>query len=186
MERLALEIVGWGWGLTEIRMFFLRGLPGSQRKDAGSSVLILVSIGVAVVLINYFGFWPPQLGHIPLQDVGWFGVILVLAGVLLRQWSINILGQFFTPEVKISSQQRLVESGPYRILRHPSYAGMLVIFIGLGLGTMNWLLVFILVADFAAALGYRIRVEERELRTAFGREYEDYRMRTWALVPFVF
>jgi protein-S-isoprenylcysteine O-methyltransferase Ste14 len=111
------------------------------------------------------------------------GLGLVLAGVALRSWAIVTLGRFFRREVTIAPGQRLVRRGPYRMLRHPSYTGLLLVCAGYGLAFGSW--VGAAVALIAMGLGLlpRIRVEERALQGAFGAEYADYARSTSRLVP---
>jgi protein-S-isoprenylcysteine O-methyltransferase Ste14 len=113
------------------------------------------------------------------------GIALVLTGVALRAWAIFTLGRYFRREVTIEPGQRLVRSGPYRVLRHPSYAGILLAVAGLGLAFGSWVsAVAALVIVFVGLLP-RIRVEERALAQAFGAEYADYESSTARLLPYV-
>jgi protein-S-isoprenylcysteine O-methyltransferase len=102
----------------------------------------------------------------------------------LRLWAVLALGRFFRITVLVQDQHRLVDTGPYRLLRHPAYTGRLLTMIGLGLAMRNWLslaaIVLVLLAD-----AYRIRVEEQALRARFGESYERYAASRWRLVPFL-
>ncbi|MGZ4202974.1 MAG: methyltransferase family protein [Thermoleophilaceae bacterium] len=111
------------------------------------------------------------------------GIALVLAGVGLRAWAIVTLGRYFRREVTIEPGQRIVRRGPYRVLRHPSYTGLLVTFAGLGLAFGSWVGAAVaLLVGFAGILP-RIRVEERALAEAFGADYDDYARSTARIVP---
>jgi protein-S-isoprenylcysteine O-methyltransferase len=114
------------------------------------------------------------------------GICLMLLGIALRWYSAAVLGRYFTFDVAIQSGQVLVEAGPYRYIRHPSYSGALLTLLGFGLALGNW-------AGLAAALScmwfayaYRIPVEEAALASALGEAYKQYMKRTWRLVPFLF
>ena len=110
----------------------------------------------------------------------------MLTGIALRQYSMKVLGQFFTFDVAIHAGHSLVELGPYRYIRHPSYSGGLITMFGFGLALGNWAaLVFALLA-LAIAYTYRISVEEAALVTALGDSYKQYVSRTWRLIPFLF
>jgi len=76
--------------------------------------------------------------------------------------------------------------GPYRFLRHPSYTGMLMILLGLGLASRTWLGTVIILALFSLVISYRIRVEEDALKAEFGTEYLEYAKKTKRLFPFLF
>lgn len=110
----------------------------------------------------------------------------MLAGIALRQYSMKLLGQFFTFDVAIHSSHRLVEIGPYRYIRHPSYSGGLMTMLGFGLALGNWAAIAIALLALAIAYAYRISVEEAALVSALGDSYKQYVCRTWRLVPFLF
>jgi protein-S-isoprenylcysteine O-methyltransferase Ste14 len=111
------------------------------------------------------------------------GVVVLVAGFLLRAWSILTLGRFFTPSVQIQTGQRVVESGPYRYVRHPSYTGMLVGLVGFGIALGNWLSLLVLAVLPLAGLLIRIHYEESVLAEALGDDYREYASRTSRLVP---
>jgi protein-S-isoprenylcysteine O-methyltransferase Ste14 len=101
-------------------------------------------------------------------------------------YSVRTLGRFFTTDVAISKGQRVVEQGPYRWVRHPSYLGGLLAMAGLGMTLTNWLAMTLPACCLAAAYVYRIRVEEQALVRGLGPAYSDYMQRTWRLIPYVF
>jgi protein-S-isoprenylcysteine O-methyltransferase len=110
------------------------------------------------------------------------GLLLAVAGMILRVWAIFTLGYLFVRVVRIEKNHRLVIRGPYRYLRHPSYSGVLLTFLGLGLAFDNLLGFAMFLVPLPAYL-YRIRVEERALREALGAAYRDYSQHTCALIP---
>ncbi|HEX8500564.1 MAG TPA: isoprenylcysteine carboxylmethyltransferase family protein [Pyrinomonadaceae bacterium] len=118
--------------------------------------------------------------------VGWAGLALLVAGVAVRWHAVYTLGKFFTGTVLIREDHRLLRTGLYRHVRHPAYTGALAAHLGLGLSFSNWYSIGFSLVPFAVAAGYRIRVEERALREAFGEEYESYARATKRLIPKVF
>ena len=118
--------------------------------------------------------------------VGWAGLALLVAGVAVRWRAIYTLGKFFTGTVLIREDHRLLRTGIYKHVRHPAYTGALLAHLGLGLSFTNWFSLGFGVLPYAAAAAYRIRVEERALREAFGDEYETYARVTKRLIPKVF
>lgn len=114
------------------------------------------------------------------------GVVIFALGLILRWWAIIQLGRFFTVNVAIVHDHRLVEAGPYRFVRHPSYTGVLVAFLGFGLSLGNWLALLILLVPIFAVFVYRMNVEERALTNALGESYLAYTRRTKRLLPFVY
>jgi protein-S-isoprenylcysteine O-methyltransferase Ste14 len=110
------------------------------------------------------------------------GLTLITLGIGLRQYAVRTLGKYFTGEVSTQAGQALIQTGPYRWVRHPGYAGSLISLIGLGLALTNWLSLCSL-ALVLLGLIYRIRVEERTLVEAFGPAYRQYMQRTKRLIP---
>ena len=98
----------------------------------------------------------------------------------------GLLRQLFTFDVAIHPGHSLVDAGPYRYVRHPSYSGALLTMLGFGLALGNWAGMTVGLLCLATAYSYRIRVEEAALLVALGEPYEEYISRTWRLVPFLF
>ena len=114
------------------------------------------------------------------------GVVLFVAGLILRWWAIITLGRFFTVDVTIEKDHELVERGPFRMVRHPSYTGVLLAFVGFGLSLRNWAALLVILLPIGAAFIHRMNVEEDALSRALGERYADYMKRTKRLVPFVY
>ncbi len=162
----------------------LRGSERSTRvrRDRGSKILILFTVWVSTTLALAFGY----AGIGSLSDwVFYPGIVLMWLGVLVRQWSIAILGRFFSLTVRVAEDHRVVDKGPYRLVRHPSYAGALMTFVGLGLAVQSWGALLVLVVMFGLGFGYRIMVEEKTLASALGPDYASYMKRTKRLIPFI-
>ena len=114
------------------------------------------------------------------------GICLMLGGIALRWYSVAALGKYFTFDVAIQSGHVLVEVGPYRYIRHPSYSGALLTLLGFGLALGNWAGLAAALSCMGFAYAYRIPVEEAALASALGEAYKQYMRRTWRLVPFLF
>ena len=151
-------------------------------EDKGSRPLIALSMILALVIA--FLFAASGIASLPSWSF-YVGISLTIAGIVLRQWSIAVLGRYFSPTIGIQEGQAVVDRGPYRLVRHPSYTGLLIIYIGLGFVIQSWGAVLVLIAYFAAALGYRIHVEEAVLTSKLGDEYVAYAKRTKRLIPYV-
>jgi protein-S-isoprenylcysteine O-methyltransferase Ste14 len=157
-------------------------------EDKGTTRLIGMAFGVSLLalilapLLNRFGVAYLDLGF----PVGWVGVALMLGGVALRGWANAVLGRFYTSTLRLAEDQQIVKEGPYRLVRHPGYAGVLLLWVGAGLASQNWLAAGIIVTLMSGAYAYRIRSEESMLQMAFGAHYRDYMQSTWRLVPWVF
>lgn len=114
------------------------------------------------------------------------GLVLFVAGLMLRWWAIITLGRFFTVDVTIEKDHELVERGPFRVVRHPSYTGVLLAFVGLGLSLGNWAALLVILMPIGAAFIHRMNVEEDALSRALGPRYTEYMKRTKRLMPFVY
>ena len=114
-----------------------------------------------------------------------FGILLIWAGILFRFWSIRTLGNLISTRLVIQERHALITTGPYKYIRNPSYTGALITFMGFGLGTGNWLSAAVFLCAGLLAYARRIRTEESMLLEQFGGEFEEYKKRTWALIPFV-
>jgi protein-S-isoprenylcysteine O-methyltransferase Ste14 len=113
------------------------------------------------------------------------GMVLLVIGVTLRLWSFRALGQYFTFSVKVSPDQPVVTAGPYRLLRHPGYAGGLLATVGVGLMWGNWASAATLVLFTLVFVVWRIRIEESALLTSLGERYRRYASARKRLVPLV-
>ena len=135
-----------------------------------------------MVIAFYFGYG--SIGALP-EWIFSIGIFLMFLGFLVRQYAIAILGRFSSLTVQIAEDHMVVEKGAYRLIRHPSYTGILIMFIGLGLAVQSWGAVLVLLLFFGISFGYRMRVEERTLLSGLGRDYASYMKRTKRLIPFL-
>jgi protein-S-isoprenylcysteine O-methyltransferase Ste14 len=115
--------------------------------------------------------------------IGSVGLTLLMAGIIIRWTAIRTLGKYFTSTVLIKNDHRLIRTGLYRHLRHPAYAGALLAHLGLGLSFSNWFSLGFSSIPYLVAALYRMRVEERALKEAFGAEYLDYSKTVKRLIP---
>ena len=115
----------------------------------------------------------------------WIGLVLFWGGISLRLWSFHSLGRYFTFTVQTSSDQPVIDAGPYRVIRHPSYAGLFLVIVAVGLFIGNWWSLLCLTLAVAAGLVFRIRVEERALMETLGDNYRRYAATRKRLVPFI-
>ena len=153
------------------------------RSDRGSGLLILLSVFGSISIANAFA-----ASGLTLLPVGAFyaGLAMILVGIALRFWAVASLRTFFSYTVQIKEGHHVVETGPYRFVRHPAYAGSLLTIVGVGFALQSWGAVLLIAVVFWAAFGYRIRVEERALVASLGEEYLSYAKRVKRIIPFVF
>jgi protein-S-isoprenylcysteine O-methyltransferase Ste14 len=154
------------------------------RRDRGSMVVLVACIAGGIVGAFLLASDVPGAS---LGAARWpllvCGVALMVAGIVLRQWAITVLGRFFTVDVRVQEGQQVVDRGPYRWVRHPSYTGMLVTFLGIGMALGNWLSILCALVIPLAGLAARIGVEERALLDGLGDPYRRYAAGRARLVP---
>lgn len=162
----------------------MRG-EGRESRDV-TALLVMLSFPVSMAV----GALVANSHPAPIAGAAWWpviaGLVLVWLGVALRVWSILTLGRFFKLTVVIQDDHRVIDRGPYRLLRHPSYTGALVIAAGFGLAEGDFVSLAIVVLGVLVPLLIRIRVEERTLLAELGDAYADYARRTARLVPGVY
>jgi protein-S-isoprenylcysteine O-methyltransferase Ste14 len=159
----------------------------STSRDQGSYSVIIVLLWVSIALdFALSGIARNAAIRWERIPVFYTGIVLMLAGLAFRFYAMTVLGRFFTYRVAVQSDQMVIQSGPYRYIRHPSYTGALITLLGLGLALGNWLGLLALLGCMSVAYAYRIRVEEAALIAALGEPYKQYVSRTRRLVPFFF
>lgn len=159
----------------------------STSRDRGSYAVIIALLWISIAL-DFALSAIVRTAAIPWERIPIFygGIALMLAGLAFRFYAMATLGRFFTYRVAIQSGQTLIENGPYRYIRHPSYTGAMIVLIGLGLALGNWAGLLALLGIMTFAYAYRISVEETALVQALGDPYKLYMTRTRRLVPFLF
>ena len=153
-----------------------------SRQDAGS-----LQINNALGTLGFAAGLAASLLLTPVLPawIAWLGAALAICGAALRCWAIVTLGPLFTLTVQVRPGQALIDRGPYRWIRHPSYAGADLALLGIGFSSGNWVPPILFIAPWLAAHVYRIRIEERALLATLGESYARYRDRTWAMVPLI-
>ncbi len=159
---------------------------GKARNDRGTLyynfIAIAVGMTVASVLEGNSKFFFPSRWS---DTVFWIGLCIMLLGLGLRIWAVVTLGASFRTTVETHKDQQVVRSGPYRLVRHPSYTGLILMCFGFGIALQNWLsLAFAVILPLIALL-YRIQIEEAVLASSLGSEYKKYQSETKKIVPWV-
>ncbi|MGX8702287.1 methyltransferase family protein [Caproiciproducens sp.] len=151
-------------------------------EDRGSMLLIIVGFWLSVLLNPLYIRLFPVVLPVP---VFWLGFAAAVSGMILRLYSVWTLRKFFSMAVRVGSEQKIVQDGPYRLIRHPAYTGSILTLLGISLAFRSVPGVPATLLIAAAVYGYRIRTEEKALEKNFGAVYRDYEQRTWRLVPHV-
>jgi len=169
------------------RLLTRRHRAGATERDGGSLVLLLALLALSLVSAGLAAWLLPGAAIIHGRAfVFGAGVALILIGTALRAYAIHALGRYFVITVAVEPNQHVVESGPYRLIRHPSYTGALLALLGIALALTNWASLAAIMLGSAVGFGYRVMVEERALSCAIGQPYSVYMQRTRRLIPFIF
>jgi protein-S-isoprenylcysteine O-methyltransferase Ste14 len=203
--QFGLAVLGWGgfaaffghpvfWALMVVTAalmcvapFTAGNLSPGEKEDRGNR-WVLSAFSVIALAVAYLPAYTDRIGFWTLDgnSIRWFGIMLYAGGGALRLWPVFVLGSRFSGLVAIQPEHRLETGNVYRIVRNPSYLGMITC-------TLGWVLVFrsgvgvLLTALLLVPLLARIGAEERLLREHFGGEYDAYCAQTrWRLIPLVY
>jgi len=176
------------WLVSEfIYTFSRRAERNSRVNDSYSGLVIKLSLGTAVLLANWLmrvETWA-TISWRPVLIFG-LGIVLILGGVAFRWYAIRVLGKYFSVQLAVQPGQIVMEEGPYRWIRHPSYTGSLITMLGFGMAFSNWLCLVSVPLIALIGYSYRANVEERMLVTALGESYREYMKNTKRFIPFVY
>jgi protein-S-isoprenylcysteine O-methyltransferase Ste14 len=170
----------WAWSSLKVKQ--------TRRTEAFASRFLKywLPLMVAVLLLEPItGFVGTVLGQRFLPQTTWIpllGMLLTWLGVLFACWARHVLGSNWSAVVQVKQDHELIEQGPYRIVRHPIYTGLLLAFTGTALALGEWRGV-LAVAIVAVSFWYKLRLEELWMREQFGAAYVDYMQRVRALIP---
>ena len=185
---LISTILQYAWTASEVYIAIATRTrrSGGKVRDRGSMLILWVAIVgsiTAAEFVRKMTSFPIFPGFHELRLVA---VLLMVAGLAIRWTAFISLGKAFSANVAIRDTQALNRSGLYSLVRHPSYAGLLLIFLAVALAEKNWFSAAIVLIFPTAALLYRIHVEEVALHEAFGAQYVEYSKATKRLIPGIY
>jgi protein-S-isoprenylcysteine O-methyltransferase Ste14 len=182
------QVLFYGWTASEIYIAVATRTRkgGGKRSDRGSMAVLWLTIVASITA----GEWiagansPNMFGAAHWLRIA--AVIVMITGIVVR-WTASLsLGKAFSANVAIRDSQTIYQKGLYRFVRHPSYSGMVLVFVAIALHERNWLAASIVIVLPTLALLYRIHVEEAALREAFGEQYSSYCNKTKRLIPGIY
>jgi len=156
-------------------------------EDKGSTRAIGSAFGTSVLalllapLLNKL-----KLGRMSSNRLAWGGVVAMAGGLGLRVWAARLLGSYYTRTLLTQEGQHIITDGPYRLVRHPGYLGVIMLWLGAGVAAANWLVAATIGVLMLRAYRLRMQAEEAMLARTFPGEYEDYACRTRRLIPFLY
>jgi protein-S-isoprenylcysteine O-methyltransferase len=185
LGQIYLALFG-AWLLGEVVLMLKRraktGLAVRDRGFRALAVLVVVLANMAAIAsLKFF-----REATFATYFTSCIGLVLMSAGLMLRWWAIVHLGRFFTVDVAVAADQHVVDSGPYRLIRHPSYAGLLLLALGVGTCFGNVASIVVILLPVIALMLKRMRIEEEALVNGLGNSYRAYMDRTKRLIPGIY
>jgi protein-S-isoprenylcysteine O-methyltransferase Ste14 len=158
-----------------------------SRRDQGSVWIIWMAVSISAFAGGMLtAVRSARMPSALIPYAFWTGLALIVAGFLIRIVAMMTLRRYFTVDVAIAKDHKVIDTGLYAIVRHPAYFGSFVSFLGLGLAFVNWLSLAVMLTVPGLAIAHRMRIEERALVDALGDQYRAYALRTKRLIPGVF
>ncbi|PHM70617.1 methyltransferase family protein [Xenorhabdus kozodoii] len=179
--------IGLLWIVSETIIGSLKRTNNNTSNIVDGRSEIIIKIITYGALIIAFWLSKSKEFRFARQDevLTWFGLFMIIAGLLLRWHLIYKLKKFFTVNVAILDDHQLITNGVYRYIRHPAYLSVIIAFFGMGLSLGNLLSILASVIPVTLAFLWRIRIEEKALLLSFPDHYPDYKKKSWRLIPFI-
>jgi protein-S-isoprenylcysteine O-methyltransferase Ste14 len=158
-----------------------------RQSIGGRLVQVLGTAATFILMWNGNRDWGALSSRFVSHDTGWAlaGAAMTCIGVAIAIWARTILGGNWSSSVTVKQDHTLIRTGPYNIVRHPIYSGLLLAVLGTAL-TLGQLRDLLAVGVLFATFLIKSKTEERFMTQEFGREYGDYQRETNALIPFIF
>jgi protein-S-isoprenylcysteine O-methyltransferase len=189
MDMKLIVVIGFSYlyGFFEVFMNLRqrgrRTVTTSSDKGSLRLLYVLITIGYALS----FAVGATRIGRMDRWDAFFaVGVVLTAIGLVIRIQSIMTLKQYFTYSVGQVENHRLIETGLYKIIRHPGYLGQLMIFAGISTSLSNWLSILLMMIPTTIGYIYRMKVEEGFMMEQMGEDYLNYQKRTKRIIPIVY
>ncbi len=164
--------------------FSIQETKGNREADKFSILIILLAGSISIVSANieWQKDYPDIFSNAVVTTIG---LCMILSGISLRVWAIRTLGKYFTATVRLQQKQALITTGPYQLVRHPSYLGAFLAIVGCAVFLNAYF--SIIISIFCMTISYIIRIhaEEKVLVQHFGEQYLLYSQKTKKLFPFI-
>ncbi len=183
---LALFATSTVWLMLELSVHLNHGTKLDHSQDSNTQNEVYFMSVLTIILIALLAFFLRNLTfHNQPSVFVFFGTLAMMSGALLRFWAIQTLGNFFKTTVMIQKKHHIIRSGPYAVLRHPSYLGAYIGIIGFALALNNYGSLFIAITMGFYTFWHRIQTEEKVLKKHFGKEFTQYEHQTKKMIPFI-
>ncbi len=157
----------------------------SNRNSDKFSIVVILIMSSASVLISVieWAYFTDTASSIGIYNL--IGLLLLVSGIAIRIWAIQTLGKHFTATATINNDHCLIQNGPYHFVRHPSYLGAFMAIVGTPVFLNVFWAVWFVIGAMSVAYYIRISVEEKMLSDYFGKNYDQYKLRTKRILPFI-
>ena len=183
IEMLPWDALAAYWAITWLRV---KRTKKTETFAARLTTIVPMVLAFELLFSRWLAMGPLGLRFLPAEDwIAWGGMALTSLGVAVAIWARYCLGQYWSARVTLKQGHQLIRSGPYALVRHPIYTGMLLAATGTALVVGEWRGV-LAVGLILAAHSYKAQREEGLLATEFGEEYASYRQSTGFLLPRLF
>jgi len=184
---ITIITVSYLYGLFEVFMNLRRKRKYQDTKESDKNSLWVLYGLITIGYFLSFTIGATKIGRIYYWNAFFAaGMTLVVIGLVIRIHSMLTLKQFFTYSVTKVENQKIIETGLYKFLRHPGYLGQLIIFIGISISISNWISILAMMIPVTLGFLYRIKVEERFMLEQIGEDYVNYQKRTKRLIPMIY
>jgi protein-S-isoprenylcysteine O-methyltransferase Ste14 len=155
----------------------------TSESPADKKSTYFIGLTLFSVLILSLVFNLLSIGTFKNEIVSVIGLCLMCTGLFIRIWSMQILKKYYTRTLITTAEQEIIKKGPYKIIRHPGYLGTMLVWCAAGLAMQNYVIAIAATAMMITAYTYRIKNEEKMLGDVFGAKFNEYRKRTWKILP---
>jgi protein-S-isoprenylcysteine O-methyltransferase Ste14 len=189
MDMKLVIIIGFSYlyGFFEVFMNWKQRDPGKLRSSGDKGSLWALYGLITLGYFLSFAIGATKTGRVyPWNTFFTVGATLIVPGLIIRVLSMLTLRQYFTYWVAQIDDHQLVETGLYKVIRHPGYLGQVMIFLGISISLSNWLSIVAMMLPIALGYGYQIKVEERFMIEQMGESYLNYQERTKRIIPMIY
>jgi protein-S-isoprenylcysteine O-methyltransferase Ste14 len=175
------------WFMSELLLNRLRRSAISDKRHVDKNTLLI--LWIVIIVAMFLGMVVKLNSSFPIAHEGlinYSGLAIIIAGMIIRLMAVRQLGRYFTVDVTIRSGHQIMTGGLYKYVRHPSYSGSLLSFVGYGISLNNYVSLAIVFIPVFLSFLYRMHVEEKALIDQFGQAYNDYKTSTKRLIPLLY
>lgn len=172
------------WVIIEYRIIMKQD---RRPKKKDRKAIALFAFLIVLFSLSSIIMFESNLGHLEVEYhyFLWVGILIIIVGNIIRQYSMHIMGSSYVATLQVQDKPKLIKAGPFKLVRHPCYTGFMVSLWGLGIASLNWLFLLLIMLFSLIVFLIQIRIEERELEAFFGEEYKEYKKITKKILPYI-